>query len=89
MLSQFQAQRTMSGLEYANACAPLCRRECLKCRVYVPMGGSFCLFVLFLFLACTSGGVYVPCIYLHACQVKVTVGDSGICFCACVRSLER
>ena len=30
----------------------------------------------------TSGGVYVP-LYLHACQVKVTVGDSGLCCCTC------
>ena len=37
----------------------------------------------------TSGGVYVPCIcgcssdgvYVHACQVRVTVGDSGHCCC--------
>ena len=46
---------------------------------------------------CTSGGVYVPCIYmhtrmylwwslctlyLHARQVRVTVGDTGLCCCA-------
>ena len=28
-------------------------------------------------------------LYLHACQVKVTVGDSGLCCCACVMSFER
>ena len=29
-----------------------------------------------------SGGVYVLCInYLHVCQVRVTVGDSGLCCC--------
>ena len=27
-------------------------------------------------------------LYLHACQVRVTVGDSGLC-CACVTSFER
>ena len=27
--------------------------------------------------------------YLHACQVRVTVGDSGLCCCTCVTSFER
>ena len=35
----------------------------------------------------TSGGVCVPCIYMHAMQV--TVGDSGLCCCAHVMSFER
>ena len=26
--------------------------------------------------------------YLHACQVRGTVGDSGLCCCACVTSFE-
>ena len=34
---------------------------------------------------CTFG-VYVPCI---ACQVRVIVGDSGLCCCTCVLSFER
>ena len=37
---------------------------------------------------CTSGGVDVPCILL-ACQLTVTVGDSGLCCRVCVTSLER
>ena len=32
---------------------------------------------------------YVPCIYSHACQVVVTVGDSGLCCRVCVTSFER
>ena len=28
-------------------------------------------------------------LYLHACQVRVTVGGSGLCRCTCVTSLER
>ena len=32
----------------------------------------------------TSGGVYV-----HACQVRVTIGDSGLCCCPCVAYFER
>ena len=28
-------------------------------------------------------------LYLHACQVRVTVGDSGLCCCACVTYFER
>ena len=28
-------------------------------------------------------------LYLHACQVRVTVGDSGLCCCTCVKYLER
>ena len=28
-------------------------------------------------------------LYLHACQVRGTVGDSGLCCCACVTSFER
>ena len=39
------------------------------------------------FRGCTSGGVYVPCIYMHArC---VTVVDSGLCCCTCVVYFER
>ena len=36
---------------------------------------------------CTCGGVYVPCV--HACQVRVTVGDSGLCCCTCVTYFKR
>ena len=36
---------------------------------------------------CTSGGVYVPCIYSHAWWI--TVGDSGLCCCTCVTYFER
>ena len=28
-------------------------------------------------------------LYLHACQVRVTVGDSGLCCCTCVNYLKR
>ena len=28
-------------------------------------------------------------LYLHACQVRVTVGDSGLCCCNCVTSFGR
>ena len=28
-------------------------------------------------------------LYLLACQVRVTGGDSGLCCCACVTSFER
>ena len=34
---------------------------------------------------CSSGGVYVP--YIHAYQVRVTVGDSGL-RCICVASTQ-
>ena len=27
-------------------------------------------------------------LYLHACQVRVTLGDSGLCCCACATSVE-
>ena len=47
----------------------------------------------------SSGEVYVPSIYilwwslctlyLHACQVRVTIGDSGLCCCGCVMYFER
>ena len=64
---------------------------------------SFCLFVclfvsyfLFLSWGCTSGRVQVPRMqwslgtsWYLACQVRVTVGDSGLCCCACVTSIER
>ena len=33
---------------------------------------------------CTSGGVHVPCVYLLACQVRVTENDSGLCCCVCM-----
>jgi len=38
-----------------------------------------------------SGGVYVPLctLYLHVCQVRVTVGDLGLCYCACLTSFDR
>ena len=39
------------------------------------------------------GAIYVPCVInLLACQVKATVGDSGLCCCCCcfcVKSFER
>ena len=45
MMSQFRDQRTMSDLEYtlvlAYALSHLCRRVCLKWRVYMPLGASF------------------------------------------------
>ena len=28
-------------------------------------------------------------LYLHACQVRVTVGDSGLCCCTCVTYFQR
>ena len=28
-------------------------------------------------------------LYLHACHVRVAVGDSGLCCCVCVASFER
>ena len=28
-------------------------------------------------------------LYLHACHVRVTVGDSGLCCCSCVTYFER
>ena len=36
--------------------------------------------VEFMYLVFISGGVYVPCIYTQ-CEVRVTVGDSGLCCC--------
>ena len=27
-------------------------------------------------------------LYLLACQVRVTVGDSGLCYCVCVTAFE-
>ena len=34
--------------------------------------------------------VFICTLYLYACQVnRVTVGDSGLCCCACVMSFER
>ena len=48
----------MSGLEsklvLSYACVHLCRPVCLKCRVYMLLGGHP-----------FSGGVYAPCIYSH------------------------
>ena len=41
------------------ACTHLCRRVCLKWRVYMPLVGIR-------FWGCTCGGVYVPCIYSYA-----------------------
>ena len=32
---------------------------------------------------------FVYLVYLLACQVRVTVGDSGVCRCVCVTSFER
>ena len=53
------------------------------------------MYLVFTRTGFTAGGVYVPCIYtyriyrwwslctlnLHACQVRVTVGHSGLCCC--------
>ena len=51
------------------ACAHLCRRVCLR-------GGHPFLRMYLWWSLCT--------LYLHACQVRATVGDSGLCCCACV-----
>ena len=32
--------------------------------------------------------INVPCILL-ACQVRITVGDSGLCCCVCMASFDR
>ena len=32
---------------------------------------------------------FIRTLYLLACQVRVTVGDSGLCCCVCVTSFER
>ena len=37
------------------------------------------------FWGCTSGGVYI----FTQCQVRVTVGESGLCCCICVTSFEH
>ena len=49
-----------------------------------------CTLCLLMYLVFT----YVPCVYLCtlcllACQVRVTVGDWGLCCCVCVTSFER
>ena len=36
---------------------------------------------------CTSG-VSLCTLYLHACQVRATVGDQGLCCCTCVTYFE-
>ena len=28
-------------------------------------------------------------LYLHACQVSIAIGNSGLCCCVCVTSFER
>ena len=38
-------------------------------------------------LGCTFGGVNY--LVIIACQMRVTVGDSGLCCCVCVTSFER
>ena len=45
------------------------------------------LYIYGIYRKCTSGGVYVPHNYLLVCQVRVTVGISGLC-CVCVTSFE-
>ena len=37
---------------------------------------------------CISGRVYTCTLYLHACQVRVTVGNSGLCCCTCATFFE-
>ena len=37
---------------------------------------------------CTSGRVYCT-LYLHVCQVRVTLGASGLRCCTCVTCFER
>ena len=47
-------------------------------------------FIFIISRGCTSGGVYVACIYsyLFACQVRVIVGDLGLC-CVYMTSLDH
>ena len=53
-------------------------------KVFLNIHQSFALLLRFnLFSRMYSGGVSVT-LYLHACQVRVTVGDSGLCCCTFV-----
>ena len=52
------------------------------------VAADFFLNKYFHFWGCTSGGVDLPC-YLHACQVRDTVGDSGLCCWVCVTSFKH
>ena len=62
-------------------------RRSTKCRLCLFLD-IFCFFMTSSrYRECTSGGVYVPCIYTHA--KRVTVSDSGLCCCTCVTYLER
>ena len=72
----------MFGPEYklvlSYACAHLCRR---MCHIYISsLGASFLGEVLL---------VKFMTLYLHASQVRVTAGDSGLRCGACVTSFER
>ena len=44
---------------------------------------SSCFFILRIY---PSGGFCT--VYLHTCQVRVTIGDSGLCCCTCAMDFE-
>ena len=48
-----------------------------------------CLLFVRLFNLKKGGCICGGDLYLHTCQVRVTIGDSGVCCCTCVTSFER
>ena len=50
-------------------------------------GESYRDFLVFLMRTDLWWDLYT--LYLHTCQVRVTVGDSGLCCCTCVTYFER
>ena len=45
--------------------------------------------IYLVFTRMLGGLPYLCTLYLHACQVRVAVGDSGFCCCTCVTYFEH
>ena len=77
-----------SGQSYFIKCLSSVSRMALT---PITLRVSFILLLFRFFRGCapSEGGLYTCTLYLLACQVRVTVGDSGLCYCVCVTSFKH
>ena len=79
-----------SGLKMAlPACLPACQPACLIASGIRPWIWNRTRPRVLVQIQHTSESISLCTLYLHVCQVRVTVGDLGLCCCTCVMYFER
>ena len=80
------------GCTSGGVYVPCIYRGCTSGKVYVPCIYRGCTsgrVYIYIYIVFTEDVplvefMYLVKLYLHACEVRVTVGDSGLCCCTCV-----